>query len=256
MTSKQVMLAAVMMVAMVCTGCVLKQDEPRFLGTPYMERQVWAVAPLNNESGSSVAEGVTVADRLTQRLEEVEGLDVLPVNRVLSAMQTLGISMIASGSDLRQLRELLGVDGLVIGTITAFDPYDPPKIGLAIELYASPRLANGNTVDPGKLLRSPTDLTQPQDAQTPPPASLTGSMNAAVRLVPTSVVSGYYDAADPLIREQLRDYAQGRGSESHRDAWRMYVLSMDLYTEFVSYLVSSQLMQAEQNRLARTPPAF
>jgi len=244
MKSEQAMWMVLILV--VCTaGCQYRgAKKATNLSAPYGDRQVWAVAPLRNESGSLNADGLKTADQLAQRLETVMGLDVLPVNRVLAAMQTLEMNGIASTEDAIKLRGVLGADALVVGTITAFDPYDPPKLGLSIELYTDPFRESLQTTDVRHLVRAATDeMSLPTHHQDSPSQ-------------PVSVVSGFYDAADPLVHKKLMSYAS-RSSGHEEDqgparGWRLYQIDMSLYTEFVTYLVSQQLLRVEEKRLA--PP--
>lgn len=241
MTSKQVML--MLWTLALLTGCVRGRSTAPPLVAPYEHRQLWAVAPLRNESGSLQADGVRFADQLARQLENAQGLDVLPVSRVLQAMDGLQLASVTTKVDALTLLKTLGVDALLVGTITDYDPYDPPKLGLAVELYLDPRATNGQPrLDPRELTRSPTDPynlpSQPQRTDQP-----------------VSVVSAFFDAADPAVRERLERYARDRGPEQERQrGWRLYRISIDLYSEFVSYLVSSRLLDVETQRLTPPPP--
>lgn len=223
-------------------GC--KADPPASpqLRAPYAERQVWAVAPLRNESGSMQVDGAAVADHLARQLENAHPLDVLPVNRVIAAMDALKMPEVASPRDAANLRRMLQADALVVGSVTAYDPYDPPGIGMAVELYLDPEgRTSAQGFDPRELTRASTD-------------NLSGSPAAIHGEQPVSVVSGFYSAADPDVREALRRYAAPRSqaaSERQEDAdsWHRYRSSMDLYTQFASYLVSQRLLEAETARL-------
>lgn len=240
--------AALLSLSVGCNGARTTRSLPE-LQAPYAERQVWAVAPLRNESGSLQADGAAIADHLARQLENAGRLDVVPVNRVLAAMEALGLAEVASPQQAAELRRVLQVDGLVVGTVSAYEPYDPPKLGLAVELYLDPRgRTSAQGFDLRQLTRAPTD-----ELSVPPTANVRGNE-------PASVVSGYFDAADPQVRRQLKAYAAPRGivAAERRDdpeAWRLYRSSMDLYTEFVSYLVSSRLLQAESTRLTQPGPA-
>ena len=90
MKSEQAMWMVVAL-AVLAVGCQYRGvKKTHDLAAPYEERQVWAVAPLRNESGSLYADGLLAADKLAQRLETVIGVDTIPVNRVLAAMQAKG----------------------------------------------------------------------------------------------------------------------------------------------------------------------
>jgi hypothetical protein len=247
MTSEQVMLALAVVLSLF-NGCTSgrradEQPVPRLVA-PYRDRQVWAVAPLRNESGSLQVDGLLMADHLARQLEKADGLDVLPVNRVIAAMEALKMPAIRSPQDVTNLRKILGADALVVGTISAYDPYDPPKLGLAVELYADPARKTGQRIDVRKLSSAATgDSTDLAEVK---PAG-----------APATSISGFFDAADPAVRERLQRYAVERGpepDEDHPTDWRLFRMSMDLYTEFVSYTVSSRLLDAEGRRRREESP--
>lgn len=242
MTSEQVLLLTT--TVLLTTGCTLsgrRGADP--LHSPYPTRRVWAVAPLSNESGSTQADGWSMADHLTRQLENATHLDVLPVNRVLAAMEALEMTQVSSPNEAAQLLRSLGVDGLVVGTITAYDPYDPPKLGLAIELYVDERVEHFDSIDVRRLAQAATAV-----GPLPTPVGLRQ---------PTSIVSAVFDAADPEIRQKLKRYAMNRGQAEDKEAWHRYRMSMDLYREFVSYVMSWRLLSAETQRTAppTIPPA-
>src|SRR5262249_27350631 len=112
---------------------------PEVLVSPYDTSAgdvLWAVVPLNNESGTSAADALAISDRLVNKITEVEGLAAVPMNRTMAAMRALGMPAVRSASDARYLAEALGADGIIVGTITSYDPYNPPKVGLALALFA------------------------------------------------------------------------------------------------------------------------
>mgnify|MGYP005842722195 CR=1 FL=1 len=245
MTSKQVLLIAVAAIgALAAPGCETMFPTPGAdpLQSPYGERRVWAIAPLRNESGSLAADGVLMADHLARQLENAGNLDVMPVNRTLAAMQAAGLSAIESPQQAAQIRSLLNADAILVGSITAYDPYDPPKLGLAVELYAdASRQKHDAPLDVRELSRASTgdEAELPNRPRDPSAAS--------------SVVSAFFDAADPAVRERLERYANRRGPVNEPDAWRRYRVSMDLYSEFVSYVVSWRLLREEAQRVAHEP---
>lgn len=254
MTSKQVKLILAMGLLVGCTSDPRAHAPP--LNNPYGQRTVWAVAPLRNESGSAYADGARLADHLARQLEHAGDLDVMPVNRVLAAMTALKMPEVASPAQAVQLQRTLGAAGLVVGTVTAYDPYDPPKVGLQLELFAAALDPAASSVDVRELVRSP--------AFTPAPAR-------AAQARPVSAVSAVIDASDPAMQEPMRAYAAGRSPQDRRPsaiqsfaashglggdpdhAWRRYRISMDLFVEFASYVMSRRLLEAETQRLS--PPA-
>jgi hypothetical protein len=242
MTSKQIMLivasTALLAVLFPASGCMQPKRQPHAVA-PYETRRVFAVAPLRNESGNRFADGIRLADKLTERLALTRGLDTLPVNRVLAAMEALGLTGIDDKGDALRLREVLGVDGLVVGSITAYDPYEPPKLGLNLELYLDGRTVwEGSGLDTRGLSASPTN----------PRSELPGG--EAGRRQPVTAVSGFFDAADPFVLDLLHGYTAERGPDGTSEmTTRRHLISMDLYSEFVGSLVTGQLLEAERLRL-------
>jgi len=246
MTSKQAMLA-VALLAITCPqlpGCGDYRGASRRHQTPaapYEQRQVWAVAPLRNETGSQYADGVAFADDLTHQLTVIHGIDALPVNRVLAAMAAMRLDAVTSKEQALALRDALGVDGLIVGSLTAWDPYDPPKIGIAVELYVDP-IHPSRSFDARQLTWAATE-----DGATP-------DQRYRREDQPVSTVAAYYDAADPDTRDHLDHFGKDRGKDDgkYRHHARLYRISMDLYSEFVSHMVCSRLLEAERVRTTPT----
>jgi hypothetical protein len=242
--------------AALISGCSLPTDDAVSLVSPYADRRVFAVAPLENESGSIHADGVMLADQLARQLENATHIDVLPVNRTLAAMEARGMSRLRGRGDAMRLLGTLGVDALLVGSIAHYDAYDPPKIGLAIELFVSPRFLGG---------REPVDIRQLAMADSGPQTQLPPETMDQ----PVSSVSAFFDAASPQVRRAMRRYAHRRGpdgsdrwhrlirleSPAERQAVRAYRISMDLFSEFVSYEMSWRLLLAEMRRLGTTSVA-
>ncbi|MEM6258373.1 MAG: hypothetical protein AAGI37_08675 [Planctomycetota bacterium] len=245
MTSEQVRLIVMrlMLLVLVVTpllGCQTPKVEQR-IEAPYAKRQVWAVAPLRNESGSRFADGMQMADELTRSLEQVVGIDALPLNRVLEAMDAVRLTGIESREDAIHLREALGVDALVVGSITHYDAYDPPKIGLALDLYTWPLDRSGGGLDIRGLSWAPT-------------ADKAGIRRGTLYRPdqPVTTVSGYFDASGVGTKQLLDDYAYGRGSTPNAlHERRLYTINMNLFQEFAGHEMGSQLIWAEWQRLAR-----
>lgn len=242
MTSEKVMLSGWLIAGVVlwlCIGCTQtkKPDRPSQLLSPYPAEKLWAVAPIRNESGTTLVDSFVLADKLVQQLQQVEGIQVLPANRVIAAMQQLDMPALQSVADVMRLAKAMGVDGIVVGTISAWDPYEPPKIGSTIQLYTPGRTDVG-TVDPRKLSEAATDQR---------------TLRVKRYEQPVAGASGYFDAANGAVLERIQTYAIGRTPLESPAGWRRYLLSMDLYSEFVMYELSRQLLQAEWDRLTAAP---
>src|SRR5438270_3549368 len=94
---------------------------------PAKKRQVWAVAPVINLSGQKDVDPLLQADLVFAQLQQVHGLTVVPVNRVVEVYAGLRIEKVQTPEQAALVCDLLGCDALVVPTVTEFDPYNPPK---------------------------------------------------------------------------------------------------------------------------------
>lgn len=248
MTSEQVRLILKHMLVLglalaplvVMSGCQKPFVQTR-IQSPYGARQVWAVAPVRNETGSRYPDGFVMADELSRAFEQVEAIDVLPLNRVLEAMDTLRIPEVQTKSDAIALREALGIDALVVGTMTHYDAYDPPKMGLALDLYAWP----------AEMAPTPLDIKGLSWAPTSDAAGV--RRNTLYRQgQPVTTISAYFDAGGVGTKKLIQDYAYGRGTTPDTlHERRLYTINMNLFQEFVGYEAGSQMIWAEWKRMAQ-----
>ncbi len=233
------------------TGCESNREvltPPEVLVAPYDLAQgeaLWAVAPLRNESGVSLVDPLMISDALVSHVEQTRGLTAVPLNRTLAAMTALQIPEIRTPDDVRQLADALGVDGLIVGTITSYDPYNPPKLGLTLALYARPRPERTNVDadidDPMELRRAYTD----------PDLAGGGGGGTRFRNKPASVASAQLDAASHEVQMQVKRFAEGRHDPRGPLGWKRYLASMELYTDFAAYSMVRRLLLEERLRLAQ-----
>lgn len=241
----RVMLGSSLVLAAAISGCNSgpKQAElvpPELLVAPYDTSRgevLWAVAPLGNESGVSTVDTDLVADALVAKIDEARGVACLPLNRTIAAMRSRGMRSVRTPGDARTLATALGVDALLVGNITAYDPYDPPKLGLSLALYSRQR-AQGDELDPVKLKSSFSDYGQISRSQ------------FADR--PAAVVSEHLDGSNHEVQMELRRYATGRHDQTSALGWRSALASMDLYTEFAAHFAVSRLLEQERLRLGQS----
>lgn len=216
---------------------------PNVLTVPYDTLTgdvLWAVVPPVNESGTSLVNALAVGDALVAAVTEIQGIAALPVNRSLAAMRGLGMERITTPEQVRQLAEAMGVDGVVVSSITAWDPYDPPVIGLTLALYARSGAMRG---------QAPVDFD---------PKALAAAASDAEFLArssfgsgPASVAMEHLDARNHQTQMYVREFAQGRSDSASALNWRIYFASMELYTQFAAYHGVRRLLENEWMRTAR-----
>lgn len=252
MTSAQTMLASAILAATLLLssfGCASTDRRevlypPGVIVAPYDTSAgdlLWAVLPPVNESGTSYADPLGIGDEIVASVQGIRGVRCVPLNRAIDAIRALGLENgIADSSDANRIAEYLGVDGVIASSVTAYDPYDPPTLGLALALYARPgQMARGTqaVLDPKALSMAYTDF---------------GRFDA-VRFggEPVSVVSEHLDARNHEVLMSVRNYAIGRSDPTSALQWRAYTASMDLYTQFATHHCVGRLIDEEWLRLAR-----
>ena len=217
-------------------GCAPK-DPP--YGTEYIRRlprdgrAVWAVAPAINLSGQREVDPLLQADLVYEQVQQVRGLTVVPVNRVAEVYAALGIEQVQSAEQAALVCDLLGCDALLVPTVTAYDPYDPPKLGASLHLFRKPgTYARPANVDPRELARAaspPAEQSVPRD----------GDFLQAV---------GMFDAANGSVREALFAYAKGRNDPLGPMGAKEYLVSMDRYCGFVYQSLTGDLLRSMRQR--------
>jgi hypothetical protein len=122
----------------VLPGCALFPHithEPT-LHNPFPQITKVAVAPFFNQSLEPTLHGERIAAAYFNELQLVPGFEVVPVGVVAQAINMHKIDL-RSGGDARRLAQILGVDAVVIGTVTDYSPYYPPRLALQVDWYAA-----------------------------------------------------------------------------------------------------------------------
>ncbi|MBX3355880.1 MAG: hypothetical protein KF724_09295 [Phycisphaeraceae bacterium] len=187
--------------------------DPIVLRSPLPEPQIWAVVPFSNESGVSTVDGAQVADQFVKVIEESSGLSCVALNRTLATMQILGMRAVLTHQDAARLREAMGVDGLVVGTVTAWNPYPPPTMALAAQLYLRP-----GVVIPASGLPARGDQ-------------------------PAAAASGSFDSSNHAVLANLRVYAAARHEPGGSYGEDIYLVSMQRYSEFACHEILKRLLE-------------
>ncbi len=209
-------------------GC--KHDAPKYgtelqLSLPGVQRQTWAIAPTIDLSGEHV-DPLLQSDIVFSQMQQVRGLTVIPVNRVIEVFTSLKIDHIQSEDQAAVVCDLLGCDALVVPTVTIYDPYNPPKLGASLQLFQKMTYARPAAIDPQELAREATpDLQQSLPA--------TGNFVQAV---------GMFDAQNGSTREALLMYTEGRHDPAGPLGSKEYLVNMDRYCGFVYSSLIRDLM--------------
>jgi hypothetical protein len=202
--------------------------EENVLFLPSARRQVWAIAPTLNISGQDQIDPLLQSDLVYQELQQVRGLTVIPVNRVVEAYYALKIEKVENERQAYQVCDLLGCDGLVVPTVTAYDPYVPPKFGASLQLF----------VKPGTYNRMPKlDTHQLEESAT------TGPMPVMPEAKDMAQVVDIYDASNGTVRDRIDAYAHGRTDPNGQLGPAEITMSMDRYCAFGYHELLEELLQ-------------
>jgi hypothetical protein len=236
--------AGLLLLALLClAGCQPMNSrhdpgQPRVLSSPYPAQPVVvAVAPPINESGFSQVDVLRVCDAIVNQVQEVPGLMALPTNRVLGAMERLGLSEVGTAEEARTLARALGADLIIVTSITAWEPYEPFEIGFNSGVFAVTERAGAvvrDMVDPSRLRSAASD------------AGLGVSSGQAG---PDAIASIHLNAADADVRALVSRYAKGRHDPQSALGSVRYLKAMRHYTQFATYHLVDLLLAAERQRV-------
>lgn len=106
------------------------------LHNPFPQFSRVAVAPFFNQSDEPTVNGRKFALAYFAELQDIRGFEVVPLGVVEETMIRHAVDLSSPG-EARRLAQLLGVDAVVVGSVTDYTPYYPPRCGMRIEWYAA-----------------------------------------------------------------------------------------------------------------------
>ena len=119
-------------------GCGLLPEithEP-VIRNPFPQLSRVAVAPFINLSDEPTVDTRQFALAYFNELQATPGFEVVPLAVVETAIRQHAIRL-EHPSEARRLAQLLGVDAVVIGAVTEFSIYYPPKCGLQVQWFSA-----------------------------------------------------------------------------------------------------------------------
>lgn len=222
--------------ALALAGCEKPLGPPPLeyaLHSPYLGVQTLAIAPAVNVSGVREFDPLTVSDHMFSELQQVNGLTVLPVNKTIAAMAQLRLRTIDSPDTAKRLAQALGADGIVLVSVTLYDPYMPPSVGMRVELYtvrdASETMLDARRMD-GSTLVAPVPAGQPRHL--------------------AASISALFNSSNQTVRAELRDFARGRTDYDSALREERFLADSDAYMRFVCHAMVRRLMEVERRRVA------
>ena len=123
------------------SGCALLPDvssQPR-VQNPFPQLAKVAVLEFFNQSSEPTVDGRRFAMAYFNELQLIPGFEVVPpgvTQQAVDAVKRSGFKL-EGPEDIRRLAQLLEVDAVVVGTVTDYSPYYPPRCTLKVEWYAA-----------------------------------------------------------------------------------------------------------------------
>jgi hypothetical protein len=129
------LLASIMLANSLGCGLWEVSHQP-VIHNPFPQLSKVAVAPFFNQSDEPTVDGRRFAMAYFAELQATPGYEVVPLGVVEDAILAHHVDLSNAG-EARRLAHILGVDVVVIGSVTDYTPYYPPRCGLRVEWYAA-----------------------------------------------------------------------------------------------------------------------
>jgi hypothetical protein len=149
-------------------------------------------------------------------------------------MRQVGLAEIRTLDEARSILRLVGGDGIVVGTITGWNPYDPPRFGANILLVADE--AEVQAAFESRRLTGGT-------------GAVASNPDAPARTL-TEVVA-FFDATNHTVRGQVREYAKSNDdvTDGFDPPERYYLMVFDHWLDFAASELVSTLVDRERARV-------
>jgi len=109
------------------------------LHNPFPQLSTVAIVPFINLSEEPTLDGRRFAEAYFNELQLVPGFQVIPVGVVEQAILHNRIQFTPenAAAEARRLAQTLGADAIVVGAVTDYTPYYPPRCSLQVEWYSA-----------------------------------------------------------------------------------------------------------------------
>ena len=227
-----VVIAAATAVGFGCTAARRVSTTTVVIPNRLMNPVTIAVAPAINQSGSTDFDPARFADRMASELSYADGVSVIPVSRVLAVLLSDGSERIESSTHALEVARTVGADGILVFSVTDYDPYDPPRIGITAQLYGAGTGPGVGSLDPVALSRAGR-----LSALSPRPERRHRRVLAETQHV--------FDASHESVVKDVKRYAALRGANDSPYGWRRYVVSQQGFIQYCCHATIQKLMDGQ-----------
>jgi hypothetical protein len=190
------------------------------------------VVPVMNLSTSADLDMLGVTNALASELGQVKGLTVVPLARVYEYLAANKMRTVGSPEEAKAVAAAFKAQVTLVAAVTEYDPYDPPRMGLAMQMYATSSLpAPGGTAefDPVEASRSGV------------PFAVSGDASKLPRDMVVRVLSG----RDAAVEQLARTYAATRDADASPYGWRRFIVDQREFQRLCCYAVIRDMMGLE-----------
>jgi len=130
-----------LVILLLLSGCTLIPESRQrdVVHNPFPQLKLVAVLPFFNQSQQPQVDGKAVAEAYYAALQSVPGFEVYPVG--VTEIQFRAFSAEfgppQTGRDFQRLAQFMGVEAVVVGSVTDFEEYYPPRLALTVRWYAA-----------------------------------------------------------------------------------------------------------------------
>ncbi len=120
------------------SGCSAVPDirSQQRIHNPFPQLHRVAVLPFVNQSQEPTLDTTAVTLAYHNELQKLPGFEVKPVGVVKAQLEALQLEL-NGGTDFQALAQHLDVDVIVLGSVTEYTPYYPPRLGMRVHWYAA-----------------------------------------------------------------------------------------------------------------------
>lgn len=133
--------ACALLLGLCAAGCSLFPTvrHGQRLHNPFPQLKRVAVLPFYNQSDEPTLNQVEVAQAYYAALQAIPGFEVLPVGGVQLEWEKYSLiyGEPEAGHEYQEFAQAIGVDAVVVGTVTDFSPYYPPRMAMTTHWYAA-----------------------------------------------------------------------------------------------------------------------
>ena len=222
-------------VALTLAGC---SSVSQFLtGKSYVKRdfpsskiRTIAVAPFLNLSPEENVDTLALADIFFREFQSFRDVILVPPIRVQAEIVSGDYAIPEDG---RKLADHLGVDAVVFGVITSYEPYSTQQVGIAVLMYTARDFGLPSYGPEAIMIMS----------QSGRPVTLSGEAE------PTVIVSArMFDSSDRATVARIKEFARGFSEEETPLGYKTFVTSPNRFMQFVSHEMVLELAATVEER--------